>query len=94
MIRESPILLAYAAIILVVNLLVTLGLGKLTGHDLETLLVASNANVGGPTTATAMAIGKGWNELVLPAILIGVWGYVIASYIGYYIGMNVRLLLW
>lgn len=93
-IRESPILLAYAAIILVVNLLVTLGLGKLTGHDLETLLVASNANVGGPTTATAMAIGKGWNELVLPAILIGVWGYVIASYIGYYIGMNIRFLLW
>ncbi len=92
--RDSPILLAYAAIILAVNLVVTLGLGKLTGHDLETLLVAANANVGGPTTATAMAIGKGWSELVLPAILIGVWGYVIASYIGYYIGMNVRLLLW
>lgn len=93
-VRESPILLAYAAIILAVNLVVTLGLGKLTGHDLETLLVASNANVGGPTTATAMAIGKGWTDLVLPAILIGVWGYVIASYIGYYIGMNIRLLLW
>ncbi|MDP1832329.1 MAG: DUF819 family protein [Geothrix sp.] len=91
-VRESPILLAYAAIILAVNLLVTLVLGKLTGHDLEVLLVASNANVGGPTTAAAMAIGKGWNELVLPAILTGVWGYVIANYIGYYIGVNVRAL--
>jgi uncharacterized membrane protein len=39
-----------------------------------------------------MAIGKGWNSLVLPAILTGVWGYVIANYLGYYIGMNVRAL--
>jgi len=90
--RESPILLAYAAIILAVNLVVTLVIGKWTGHDLEVLLVASNANVGGPTTAAAMAIGKGWNSLVLPAILTGVWGYVIANYLGYYIGMNVRAL--
>lgn len=91
-IRESPILLAYAAIILAVNLLVTLLVGKWTRHDLEVLLVASNANVGGPTTAAAMAIGKGWNSLVLPALLTGVWGYVIANYLGYYIGTYVRAL--
>ncbi|WP_243324623.1 DUF819 family protein [Geothrix sp. SG200] len=87
--RESPILLAYAAIILAVNLLVTLLLGKWTRQDLEVLLVASNATIGGPTTAAAMAIGKGWNSLVLPALLTGVWGYVIASYLGYYIGTYV-----
>ncbi|HCZ32718.1 MAG TPA: hypothetical protein DHV93_04220 [Holophagaceae bacterium] len=89
-VRESPILLAYAGIILAVNLIVTLVVGKLTRQDLEVLLIASNANVGGPTTAAAMAIGKGWNTLVLPALLTGVWGYVIASYLGYYIGTYVR----
>lgn len=91
-VRESPVLLAYAGIILAVNLAVTLALGRLLRQDLEVLLVASNATIGGPTTAAAMAIGKGWGVLVLPAMLIGVWGYVIASYIGYYIGTSVRAL--
>jgi len=90
--QKSPLLLAYAAIIVTVNLAVTLGVGKLTRHPLETLLVASNANVGGPTTAAAMAIGKGWSELVLPAILVGVWGYVIANYVGWWLGSYVQTL--
>lgn len=85
-VQQSPLLLAYAALIAAVNLAVTLAIGKLTKHPLETLIIASNAALGGPTTAAAMAIGKGWNELVLPAILVGVWGYVIASYIGFWLG--------
>ena len=91
--RQSPLLLLYAAIILAVNLVVTLVVGRLTGHPLEVLLVAANANTGGPTTAAAMAVGKGWSTLVLPAVLVGVWGYVIASYIGLWMGNTVRGLL-
>lgn len=85
-IKKSPLLLVFCIIMVVVNLLVTLILGKLFKFHLEELLVASNANIGGPTTAAAMAIAKGWNELVLPSVLIGVWGYVIGNYFGILVG--------
>jgi uncharacterized membrane protein len=78
--EKSPLLFVYAALILVVNLIVTLGLGKLFKFDLEELMVCCNATSGGPTTAAAMAVAKGWNDLVLPAMLVGVWGYVIGNY--------------
>jgi uncharacterized membrane protein len=45
-------------------------------------VLASNANVGGPTTAAAMASNKKWKELVLPALLTGIFGYAIATGLG------------
>jgi len=50
------------------------------------LYLASNANVGGPTTAAAMAQAKQWNRLVLPALLIGVLGYASATAIALALG--------
>jgi uncharacterized membrane protein len=78
--RESPWLFVYAAVIIFVNMIVTLGLGKLFKFDLEELMTSCNATVGGPTTAAAMVIAKGWSDLVVPALLVGIWGYVIGNY--------------
>lgn len=35
-----------------------------------------------PTTATALAISKGWTKLVGPIMVIGTVGYVIGNYVG------------
>lgn len=78
--QKSPLLFVFAGTIVVINMLVTLGLGKLFKFDLEELLVSCNATIGGPTTAAAMVIAKGWNDLVVPALLVGVWGYVLGNY--------------
>ncbi|MDW5299047.1 MAG: DUF819 family protein [Sedimentibacter sp.] len=83
---QSPILLVFCLIIVCVNMLVTFGIGKLFHFNVEELCIASNANVGGPTTAAAMAIAKGWEDLVLPAMLVGVYGYVVGNYIGLFVG--------
>ena len=91
--KKSPILFVFAAIIVLVNLFITLGLGKLFKYKLEELLMVSNATVGGPTTAAAMCIAKGWSELVVPALLVGVWGYVIGNYIGLYFGNSIIKML-
>ena len=40
------------------------------GYTTPEVLVASNANVGGPATAGALATGKGWTSLVVPGMLV------------------------
>lgn len=81
-VSSSPILFAYAGVVIVMNMIVTFFFGRLFRFNLEDLIIASNANVGGPTTAAAMAISKGWFDLVGPALLVGTLGYVLGSYLG------------
>jgi uncharacterized membrane protein len=60
--------------------------GKLFRFSLEEIILASNANIGGPSTAAAMAIAKGWRELIVPILLVGTLGYIIGNYIGRALG--------
>jgi uncharacterized membrane protein len=85
-VEVGPVLFVFAALILAVHLMVLLSAGWMLRLDLAELVVASNANMGGPTTAAAMAIGRGWNHLVVPAILAGTLGYAIANFVGFAIG--------
>ena len=85
-IQNSPLLLVFCMIIVLVNMLITFLFGKLFHFHLEEIILASNANIGGPTTAVAMAISKGWTELVAPIMLVGTMGYVIGNYIGTFVG--------
>lgn len=81
-IQNAPLLLLFVIMIMLINLIVSLVLGKLFKFSLEEILLACNANVGGPTTAAAMAISKGWRTLVGPILVIGTVGYVIGNYAG------------
>lgn len=85
-IKNSPLLLVFAAIIVIVNMLFSLVAGKLLKFNLEDIILASNANIGGPTTAVAMAVSKGWTKLVGPIILVGTLGYVLGTYFGLIVG--------
>ena len=84
-IRDAPLLLLFAAIIVLMNLVFSLVFGKLFRYSIEEITVASNANIGGPTTAAAFAIAKGWHTLIFPAILVGTLGYVIGNYYGIFL---------
>ncbi len=89
-VRVGPILFVFAALILFVHLLFLLIAGKLFRLDLAELVIASNANMGGPTTAAAMAVARKWRALVIPAILCGTLGYAIATFIGVGVGLWLR----
>lgn len=78
----TPELFLFCSIIAVFNVGFTLIAGRLLKLNLEELLLAMNATLGGPPTAAAMAVGAGWNRLVLPGLLIGLWGYVIGTPLG------------
>lgn len=77
--RQAPSLFLFSALQVAVHFLVLLGIGCGMRLDSNELLLASNANVGGPTTAAAMAKAKNWKTLVLPALLVGVFGYGTAT---------------
>ena len=56
--------------------------GRFLRVDIGTLCVASQASVGGPGSALAVAVAGGWRSLILPGILVGLLGYALGTYAG------------
>ncbi len=85
-IQNSPLLLVFCTIMVIFNMAITFGFGKLFNFSLEEIILSSNANIGGPTTAAAMAIAKGWTKLIVPILLVGTLGYILGNYFGIFMG--------
>lgn len=64
--------------------LVTFGAARLLRLDLDTAAVASQANVGGGTSALALARSRGRQDLVLPAVLLGSLGNAVGTFLGFW----------
>lgn len=60
----------------------TFGVGRLFNIDVGTLAVASQAAIGGPSSALAVAVGRDWQPLILPGIVVGLLGYALGNYVG------------
>jgi uncharacterized membrane protein len=84
--ENAPWLFVFCLVMALTNLVVTLSLGKLFRFDLEELLLCVNASLGGAPSAAAMAVSAGWPKLVLPGLLVGIWGYVIGTFLGVVMG--------
>ncbi|PCI54697.1 MAG: hypothetical protein COB36_09170 [Alphaproteobacteria bacterium] len=82
LIYSAPMLALAAATIILVHILVLFPLARLLKIDFAEVIIASNACVLGPPTAAALAASQGWRSLVTPGIMCGVFGYVIANFIG------------
>lgn len=89
---EAPTMLLFCAIILLFNFLLTFSLGKLLKFELEELVLAAIVTSGGPMNGVAIANAKGWHALVVPSLLIGIWGYIIGNYTGYLVGIILQKL--
>lgn len=80
--RKAPSLFLFSTLQIAGHFVALVALGRtalLRAVPRRELYLASNANVGGPTTAAAMARAKNWPRLVLPALLVGTLGYSCAT---------------
>lgn len=68
----------------------TFVVGRLARIDIGTLAVASQAAIGGPTSALAVAVSRRWPALVLPGMMVGLLGYAAGTYAGIGVGLFLR----
>lgn len=82
MVQTAMPIFFFVVVMATVHLLVVLAGAKIFRIDLAEALIASNAVAVGPATAAAMAASMRWRLLVTPGILLGVFGYAVANFIG------------
>lgn len=75
-------LFMYGMFIVFVHLAIVFAMAKVMKVDLAEAIVASGAALVGPAVTAAIAISQGWRHLVTPAIMVGIFGYVIGTFIG------------
>lgn len=75
-------MVAFIVVMVLVHLTLLVIIGRWLKLDLAEVLIASNACILGPAPAAALAASKGWQPLVAPGILVGMFGYAIATFIG------------
>ena len=86
-------LLVFTFTIVVVHGFVTFGAARLLRLDVDIAAVASQANVGGGTSALALARSLGRGDLVLPAVLIGSLGNAVGTFLGLWVARMLPTLL-
>ena len=72
----------FTLIVVGVHGFVVFGAGRLLRLDIGTVAVASQAAVGGPSSALAVAISRDWRHLVLPGVVVGLFGYAVGNFLG------------
>jgi uncharacterized membrane protein len=78
-------LLAFATIIVLIHGMSVFAAAWLLRLDLATAAVASQANVGGGTSALALARSLGREDLILPGILMGSLGNALGTFAGFFV---------
>jgi uncharacterized membrane protein len=75
--------LLYLSIVIFIHVIIILLFGWILKYDWEMVSVASQANIGGSSSALALARSLKRDDLLLAAVLIGSLGNAIGTYLGF-----------
>ena len=90
LLSASPKVLFFAVITVFFHLITILLIGKALKFSLEEIAIASGANVGGVSISAPMAGAFDMKKAVTPAILIGIMGYVVGTFLGVGVGLLLK----
>ncbi len=76
-------LLLFTSALVAIHALFIFGAGALLGYDWQLISVASQANIGGSTSALALTESFNRRSLLIPAVLVGSLGNALGSYLGF-----------
>ncbi|MDF2157121.1 DUF819 family protein [Algoriphagus sp. CAU 1675] len=76
-------LILFVGLLVFIHGLVIFGLGSFFKMDWDVVAVASQANVGGNTTAIAAAESLNRPDLLIPGVLVGSLGNALGTYLGF-----------
>jgi uncharacterized membrane protein len=91
--RVGPEIFLFTLTVVVAHGIVVYGGCWLARLDVGTTSVASQAAVGGPSTALALAVARDWPRLALPGLVAGLLGYAAGNYVGFGVAQLVRALV-
>lgn len=83
--RLGLVLLTFALVTVAMHGAVTFATARLFRLDATIAAIASQANVGGGTSALACARSLGREDLVLPAVLVGSLGNALGNFLGFWV---------
>lgn len=81
----AGILLMWVTIIVFLHGIIIFVIGGLLKQDWDIIAVASNANIGGATSAPVCAASLGRPDLQLPGLLAGTVGTAVGTYLGIFV---------
>jgi uncharacterized membrane protein len=93
LVEKGPVVFLFLVLVIATHALIVFGVGKWFKLEVEMLAVASQAAIGGPSTALALASSKGWASLMTPAVLMGIFGYAVGNYIGIMVGNFMKMII-
>jgi len=79
----GPGVFYFAATTVAVHGVIIFAAGRLAGLDFGTLAIASQANIGGASSAIALAGARGYADKLLPGVAVGLLGNAIGNYLGW-----------
>lgn len=92
--KLAIVLMSFVTILVTIHGLIIFGLGALLKQDWDIISIASQANVGGSTSAMALTRSLNRPDLTLPGILVGALGNATGSYWGILIAEIMKSLDW
>ncbi len=80
--RLAIVLFGMILLLVLIHAIIVFGVGALFRQDWDILSIVSQANIGGATSALALAKSLNRPDLQLPAVLVGSLGNAIGTYLG------------